>query len=260
MNINKTISCLRQRLKLFPVTVHHSCAQPTVRLPKECFNEIVPFLKCLLKSFERNGFDINISRWGEIEAFSGAHGIAVLLAIETPNPLSSLKNIKELWSEDNDFQTILVPAVDDRFVFRYFYKGTRSIWRDISIAHAEQNLLDFTEKVITEVLLNGRRFKGRLVSSPVAENEVLSLDDIKAFAKFASLNVTGVRAWRGVYKAFASDYIVGFSLTDANITLELEFSRASSTYYFHSSDLKFIRKFLPGFPNDYIQHGNSNIS
>lgn len=243
---------MRKTRKLLPICVHHSSAYPAIRIPDRMFNEVIPFLKSLLKSFDKNGFSITMSSWGEITAFSSSRGIAVLLVIEEPNPLSSVKDIKNIWSDGAEFQTLLVPEQDATLVFKYFYFNTSSIWRSVNFDHKADNIDAAAASVVGQVIANGKKFEGRVISSPVRENDVLSKDDIKAFAKFASLNVENVCAWRGIYKTFANEYVEDFSLTLDSISLELSSFRTSPMFHFHKNDIKFIRNYLPGFPDHYL--------
>jgi hypothetical protein len=255
MNLNKTISHLRKTRKLLSICVHHSSAHPAIRIPDRLFNEVIPFLKSLLKSFDKNGFTVTISPWGEITAFSSSRGIAVLLVLEEPNPLSSVKGIKNIWSDEAEFQTLLVPEQEGTLVLKYFYYDTCSIWRSVNFDHKADNTDAAAASAVGQVIANGRKFEGRVISSPARENDALSKDDIKAFAKYASVNVENVRAWRGVYKTFANEYVEDFSLAIDSISLELSSFRTSPTFYFHKNDIKFIRKYLPGFPEDYLARG-----
>jgi hypothetical protein len=255
MNLNKTISQLRKTRKLLPICVHHSSAHPAIRIPARMFNEVIPFLKSLLKSFDKNGFSITISSWGEITVFSSSLGIAVALVLEEPNPLSSVKEIKNIWSEEAEFQTLLVPEQEATLVLKYFYFNTCSIWRSENFDHKVDNTDALATSAVNQVIANGTKFEGRVNSSPTRESDVLSKDDIKAFAKYASVNVENVRAWRGVYKTFANEYVEDFSLTLDRISLELSSFRTNPTFYFHKNDIKFIRNYLPGFPDDYLDEG-----
>lgn len=249
MNVNNLIRQLTKTRKLLAISAFHETAEPAIQLSSSDYRQSIPFLKKLFKASDRQGFDIVISLWGEITAYSRAKQLAIDIRLRD-------KNLKEILGKNTDFSSNFsyqkFNARHDAsvFILEYHYTETRSIWRSYQVDVTGENIDIQVMDIVAGILNRGTQFEGRVVNHPEHQNTNLSKQDLHAFALFASENVSNVRAWRGIREIFSNAYVESFQLTSEGLSITTRYPDAHHSLCWHKNDLKFINKYLVGFPTN----------
>jgi hypothetical protein len=245
MNVTKVISELNASRKLLPLSIYHSCAEPSIQLSKSDFNPIIPFMKVLFKSFDRAGFSLHISRWGEVYLHSKETGTAILLKIIKQAPLPCKSQLMRLTT--SGYFIYDFGKNKEEIVLQYRFANTKTKWRSISLKPSmiatEKDTVLFVVKSILDV---SEWFQGRAVSIPEeVEKQSVTIDDIFAISKYCFANDIECYALQGIYRVLCEHYIRDYQLTDTGILLAASWSSSEFFFEWQRSDIKFLKKYLP---------------
>ena len=250
MNVTKLIAQLKKSRKLLPVTAFHFSVNAAVQLSKDDFTNVIPFLKTLFKTLDKHGFDVLITRWGEIYLYSCTRKIEIELQLTEPSLREIQHNTDYRMMESYGYQLVDVKRTTPNLVVRFFFVGTRSKWRTVNVDINAQELESQAENITMQILKHGGRFEGRVSSQVHSADAPLSQYDLAAFSQFAVNTTSNVRAWKGIFKA-TQHYIHSFEISENHITIESTFPNRTDTFHWHKNDLTFIRRYLPHFPRGY---------
>ena len=109
MNVSTLISEVSRTRKLLQVAAYHSTALPSVQLSDERFKSAKPFLKQLFRAFGKQGFEILISTWGEIYAFSVVRELGIKIQV-TEEALGEKLTMGNFNEGDLEYRIFNIPA------------------------------------------------------------------------------------------------------------------------------------------------------
>ena len=139
MNVNNLIRQLTKTRKLLAISAFHETAEPAIQLSSSDYQQSIPFLKKLFKAFDRQGFEIVISLWGKITAYSPAKQLAIDIRLRD-------KNLKEILGKTSDlnnyfsYQKFNIRDTASVFILEYHYAETRSIWRNYRVSVTDESI------------------------------------------------------------------------------------------------------------------------
>tara|TARA_R110002167_G_scaffold137654_1_gene324735 strand:+ start:33305 stop:34054 length:750 start_codon:yes stop_codon:yes gene_type:complete len=244
MNVSKVISTLRATRKLLPISVNHQSAEPSIQLSNADFDALVPFMKALFKAFDKNGYTLHISRWGEVYLHSLEIGVGVLLKLEEkvimPNK-ELLHNLKV-----QGYQLIDMPQREKSIVLKYRFTETKTKWRSIVIEQKPAALMTVEEYVLGPILDISRQFKNRVNEVPVDIIEgKLTIDDISAISGFGAICQPNLRAIRGIHYALCRYNLSNYQITESGITFEGRWQPSEISFNWQKNDIAFLNKYCP---------------
>lgn len=251
MNVNNLIRQLTKTRKLLAISAFHETAEPAIQLSSSDYQQSIPFLKKLFKAFDRQGFDIVISLWGEITAYSPAKQLAIDIRLRD-RVLKEILGKNTNFNNNFSYQKFHARYDASVFILEYHYSETRSIWRSYQVDVTDENIEIQAANIVASIVNRGTQFEGRVIDHPEHQNANVSKQDIHAFALFASQNVNNVRAWRRIREIFSNAYVESFQLTNEGLNITTRFPEANHSVFWHRNDLKFINKYLSDFPSYQI--------
>lgn len=250
MNVNNLIRQLTKTRKLLAISAFHETAEPAIQLSSSDYQQSIPFLKKLFKAFDRQGFDIVISLWGEITAYSPAKQLAIDIRLRD-RVLKEILGKNTNFNNNFSYQKFHARYDASVFILEYHYSETRSIWRSYQVDVTDENIEIQAANIVASIVNRGTQFEGRVVKHPKHQPTNLSKQDIHAFALFASKNVNNVRAWRGIREIFSNAYVETYEVTKEGINITTRFPESHHLLSWHKNDLKFIERYVDNFPNDH---------
>lgn len=248
MNVNNLIRQLTKTRKLLAISAFHETAEPAIQLSSSDYQQSILFLKKLFKAFDRQGFEIVISLWGEITAYSQAKQLAIDIRLRDRD-LKEILGKNTNFSNNFSYQKFNARYEASVLILEYHYAETRSIWRSFRVSMTDENIEIQAADIVASIVNRGTQFEGRVVESPEHKTANLSKHDIHAFALFASENVSNVRAWRGIREIFSNAYVESFQLTSEGLNIATSYPDAHYSLCWQKTDLKFISKYSIIFPN-----------
>lgn len=251
MNINSIIRALRQSLKLQPISIYCSQAQPSMPANREFFDELTPTLKLFLKAFKHSGFSGYLSKWGELTLFSPALGLEILIRIE-PNS-SYLSRVSAGALEKNGYDVVVVNMPRKPYVLSYFFNGTKSKWRQIFFDTDFTSVESVYAEFIQPMLKASKPFQGRLKTSLQLEKNTLFVchDTVYAFARYATTYMTHVYGLAQFCAISESMYVRECFIGNYGAVLFTDIWRGVQTIKWQKNDRKFIEKHLPEMLEQY---------
>lgn len=244
MNVAKVISELKASRKLLPLSIYHQCAEPSIELNKSDFDLLIPFMKVLFKAFNREGFTLHISKWGEIYLHSRKLSTAILLKITKQVYFSS--NFQLVKHNTAGYSLYDMQQPKDEFIIKYRFADTKTEWRSISIEQCVSVQTDIAVSVIAPLLNISQQFQKRVMSIPSAIAEPLvTIDDIFAISMYCFANDINCHALIGIHKALCKHYISDYHLTGTGIIFAASWPLGETAFEWHSNDVKFLKNYLP---------------
>lgn len=225
-----------------PITVFHKTAIPSIRLTKNEFDDVTPFLKVFFTNLDRAGFDLSISHWGEIILHSLEKDVSLSIVIYED---SQLENIN--WPVQKDYQVVTVENADTRYHLKYRVENTRTKWRKVSIRPTFPDKSIMTERFITPMVQLAEQYSGRAKNLSIDDSKsTFSLDDIIAVSRFGLVNEEYSFALRSIVETASKYYFSEFIYSDESITLKSSQYRGDEKFLLSKSDISLFEKYLPG--------------
>jgi hypothetical protein len=251
MNINNVIRALRQSLKLQPISIYCSQAQPSLPANREFFDGLTPTLKLLLKAFKQADFTGYLSKWGELNMFSPTLGLEILIRIE-PN-ISHMSKVSTVALKKNGYDVLEVHMPRKPYVLSYFFCGTKSKWRQIFFDTEFTSVESVYAEFIQPILKASKPFQGRLKTSLQLEKNTnfATHDTVYAFARFATNYIGNVYGLTQFCSISESKYVRECFVGNYGAVLFTDIWREMQTIKWQKNDRKFIEKHIPEMLEQY---------
>lgn len=246
MNVNNLISEVSRTRKLLQVAAYHPTALPSIQLSDERYNSAKPFLKQLFRAFGKQSFEILISTWGEIYAFSVVRELGIKIQV-TEQALGEKLTIGDFNGGDLGYRIFHINETTSPFVLRYTFTKSRSMWRSIIFKSETSEFVDKINQALTEILKQGRKFEGRTTVTSELATQRLTVDDLHAFALYAKRHVPSARAWRRIQRVCSQSYIESFNIFDEGINIETKLPSGEHTIHWQKADISFNQRYLSKF-------------
>ena len=251
MNVSTLISEVSRTRKLLQVAAYHSTALPSVQLSDERFKSAKPFLKQLFRAFGKQGFEILISTWGEIYAFSVVRELGIKSQV-TEEALGEKLTMGNFNEGDLEYRIFNMNETTSPFVLRYTFTKSRSKWRSISFESENSAFVDKINQALTEIITLGRKFEGRTAATSELVTQQLTVDDLHAFALYAKRHVPSARAWRRIQRVCGQSYIESFNIFDEGINIETKLPSGRHTIHWQKAHVSFNQHFLTFFESKQL--------
>lgn len=249
MKLTRTMQALRRARKLRPCLVFHERPIGGIDVPKIQFERALGFIRCLVKSAEAAGCEVNVNHWGALFVTPPFSPAAIEVSIRLTSPALPSEQMETLLK--NSRYRLLARDVEGLClcaVFQVYRPGTKPAWfkLDDPISHIE-----LAEEIVEAMIARSAQLVPS-VRFALPDWRRVGLDDVLCvlrYGAYASYGQVLEKACYPIIEVWSLDRceIVGNSVTF--------FSGRSNTAYYRlqKTERKFLEQLAPNIKDGRAQ-------
>lgn len=244
MNISKLIRAINKAKVLRKALPFHNHVIHGIDVSDEQYPMVLRIVNTLFKTLKSNGFDIQISHWGEIMVIEPFRQIKVTLSIGYFAEQTALEWAKAQLEEVNFFEASKANLYQGslQLRFRAYRPGTK--WRSFTIESLYSES-PFAQNIVEQILERTASLTSQSRVNDYYKFGEVSIDDVIALARYgAALYGRSTALFSFVMDKHISPYPHQI-IIDHNQIQACSFNKMSYPYTLNNKDLSLMKKLLP---------------